>query len=96
MEGWFDTVNLDGIRFVFSNGIEELQTEIFGVQEDRQGEPIIRKKIDLPKQLTSVQTLQVNTQTETNKQNHSGWSVVNFGFNDDETLRLGFEDSSLA
>ena len=38
IEGWFDTVNLDGVRLTFSNGLEDLQTEVFGLKEDRRGE----------------------------------------------------------
>lgn len=41
----------------------------------------------------SVQNLMVNTQLSSSGNTNSGWYVVNFGFNGNESMRAGPSDS---
>ena len=43
--------------------------------------------------IKSVQTLMVNTQMSSDGNPNSGWYVVNFGFNGEESIRGGTKDS---
>jgi len=53
--------------------------------------------IDLEnEQIETIERLMVNTQVTPDLERHSGWYLVNFGFNGLQRLRSGFEDSKYA
>jgi len=61
IEGWYDAINLEGIRFTFTNGEEDRATEVFGRTEDRKGAETQYKLIELDEPITSIQRLMINT-----------------------------------
>ena len=54
IEGWYDAINLEGIRFTFTNGEEDLATDIYGRTEDRKGAETTYKLLELGEPITSI------------------------------------------
>lgn len=54
MEAWFDAVNLDGVQFTFSNGKEEVTTDIYGLTTDKAGTPVYTNKVAMNRPVASV------------------------------------------
>ena len=60
VSGYYDTVNLDGIKFCFSNGQSEITTQLFGNYTDPK-QPTIPKTFYLESPVASVDFLLINT-----------------------------------
>ena len=54
IEGWYDAINLEGIRFTFTNGEEDFATEVFGRTEDRKGAETSYKLLEVDEPITSI------------------------------------------
>jgi len=54
IEGWYDAINLEGIRFTFTNGEEDFATEVYGRQEDRKGAQTSYKLLEIDEPITSI------------------------------------------
>ena len=60
---------------------------------DKDGVNLTSVTVPVNQPITSVQTLNLNTQLSSDQDAKSGWYVVNIGFNNDPSLSAGPEDS---
>lgn len=85
IEAWYNDVNLKAIRFNFTNGRCEIQTEVFGLQTQTNLNRTV-VNVDPKVNVTSTQLTFLNSVQPLSQLDGSKWGIINFGINGNQKV----------